>query len=71
MNLDPNTNAEKNTIENMMVQLLYKNKPKSPTTEQLRKALEKYLGDLGEVPYVEPSGESSGDVSFSKGCRFV
>ena len=54
--------AEKNTIENMMVQLLFKNKPKSHTTEQLRKALEKYLGGLGEVPYVEPSGESSGNM---------
>lgn len=62
MDLDPNKNAGENTIENMMVQLLFKNKPKHPTTEQLRKALEKYLGDSGEAPYVGPSGESSGDM---------
>ena len=62
MDPDLNKNTEENTIETMMVQLLFKNKPKSPTTEQLRKALEKYLGDLGEVPYVEPSAESTGDM---------
>ena len=46
----------------MMVQLLFRQRPKSPTAQQLRKALEKYLGDLGEVPYVEPSMESTGDI---------
>jgi len=54
--------AEKNTTEAMMVQLLFRQRPKSPTAQQLRKALEKYLGDLGEVPYVEPSMESTGDI---------
>ena len=53
-------NQEKeNDIQIMMVQLLFNKKPQSPTADQLRKALEKYLGDLGEVPYVEPSKESS------------
>ena len=60
--MDPIINAEGNTTGIMMVQLLFKNKPKSTTAEQLRKTLEKYLGDLGEVPYVEPSAESSGDM---------
>lgn len=55
-------NTQENNIEMMMVQLLFKSKPQSPTTEQLRKALEKYLGDLGEVPYVEKSKESKGDM---------
>ena len=48
--------------EIMMVQLLFKSKPNSPTTEQFRKALEKRFGDLGEIPYVEPSKKSSGDM---------
>mgnify|MGYP004445213703 FL=1 len=49
-------------IEPMMVQLLFKNKPQSPTFEQLKQALEKYLGDLGEVPFFESSDESSSDM---------
>lgn len=53
---------QENKIEMMMVQLLFKNKPQSPSAEQLRTALEKYLGDLGEVPYAEPSEKSSGDM---------
>ena len=54
--------TEKNTTEAMMVQLLFRHRPKSPTTKQLREALEKYLGDLGEVPYGEASMESTGDM---------
>ena len=54
--------AENNTAEAMMVQLLFRQRPKSPTAKQLRKALVKYLGDLGEVPYAEPSMESTGDI---------
>ena len=55
-------NAEENKIEIMMVQLLFRQKPKSPTTAQMRAALERYLGDLGEVPYAETSKESTGDM---------
>ena len=55
-------NAEENKIEIMMVQLLFQQKPKSPTTAQMRAALERYLGDLGEVPYAETSKESTGDM---------
>ena len=37
-------NDEKESkIEIMMVQLLFKNKPKSPKTEELRNAFEKYI----------------------------
>ena len=50
-------NAEENKIEIMMVQLLFKQKPKSPTTTQMREALERYMGDLGEIPYAETSKE--------------
>ena len=46
----------------MMVQLLIKNKPKSPKTEELRSTFEKYIGDLGEIPYAETSKESTGDM---------
>ena len=46
----------------MMVQLLFKNKPKSPKTEELRSTFEKYMGDLGEIPYAETSKESTGDM---------
>ena len=53
---------EDNHLEMMMVQLLFKEKPQSPTTEQVRKALEKQFGDLGETPYVETSKESTGDM---------
>ena len=56
-------NDEKESkIEIMMVQLLFKNKPKSPKTEELRNAFEKYIGDLGEIPYAETSNESNGDM---------
>ncbi len=51
-----------NKIEIMMIQLLFKNKPESPTTEQFRNALEKRFGDLGDVPYAETAKESSGDM---------
>lgn len=51
-----------NKIEIMMIQLLFKNKPASPTTEQFRNALEKRFGDLGDVPYAETARESSGDM---------
>ena len=44
--------------EMMMVQLLFREKPKSASVEEIRAALEKRLGSLGEVPYVEPSKES-------------
>lgn len=54
--------SEENKIEIMMVQLLFKSKPQSPTTEQFRAALEKHFGDLGETPYVEPSKDSTGDM---------
>lgn len=53
---------KENKIGIMMVQLLFKNKPKSPKTEELRSALEKYAGDLGEIPYAETSKESTGDM---------
>lgn len=46
----------------MMVQLLFKGKPMSPTAEQFRTALEKRLGDLGEMPYAETARESAGDM---------
>ena len=51
-----------NKIEIMMVQLMFKNKPQSPTTEQFRNALEKRFGDLGDVPYAETAKESKGDM---------
>ena len=53
---------KENKIEIMMVQLLFKNKPKSSKTEELRSALEKYAGDLGEIPYAETAKESKGDM---------
>ena len=56
------TQEKENDIQIMMVQLLFNNKPQTPTSDQLRKALEKNLGDLGEIPYVEPSKESTGDM---------
>ena len=59
---NPEENLEENKIEIMMVQLLFRQKPKSPTTTQMREALERYLGDLGEIPYVETSKESTGDM---------
>ena len=49
-------------IEIMMVQLLFKDKPKSPKTEELRSVFEKYIGELGEIPYAETSKESTGDM---------
>ncbi len=49
-------------IEIMMVQLLFINKPQTPTTEQFRSALEKRFGDLGDTPVAEPSKESTGDM---------
>lgn len=48
--------------EMMMVQLLFREKPKSASIEEIRAALEKRLGSLGEVPYVEPSKESKADL---------
>ena len=57
MNNEVDTN-----MEIMMVQLLFNSKPKSPTADKVKKALEKYLGDLGEIPYAEPSKISSGDM---------
>lgn len=54
--------AQESKIEIMMVQLLFKQKPKSPTTAQMREALERYLGDLGEISYAETSKESTGDM---------
>ena len=55
-------NENANKIEIMAVQLLFEKRPKSPTTEQVRQALENYLGDLGEVPYAQPSEKSNGDM---------
>lgn len=51
-----------NNIEIMMIQLLFKSKPSSPSTSQMRNALEKRFGDLSDVPYAETSKESSGDM---------
>lgn len=51
-----------NKIEIMMIQLLFDQKPSSPSTEQMRKALEKRFGDLGDTPYAETAKESSGDM---------
>ncbi len=48
--------------EMLIVELLFKEKPKSATVEEIRAALEKRLGSLGEVPYVEPSKNSSADL---------
>lgn len=48
--------------EMMMVQLLFREKPKSATVEEIRAALEKRLGSLGDIPYVEPSKESRADL---------
>lgn len=48
--------------EMMMVQLLFREKPKSASVEEIRAALEKRLGSLGEVPYVEPSENSKADI---------
>ena len=36
--------------EMLMVQLLFRDKPKSATVEEIRAALEKRAGSLGEVP---------------------
>ena len=54
--------AEINTTEAMMVQLLFRHRPKSPTAGQLREALRKYLGDLEEIPYAEPDEKSTADM---------
>lgn len=51
-----------NNIGIMMIQLMFKNKPQSPTTEQFRNALEKRFGDLGDLPYAETAKESKGDM---------
>lgn len=48
--------------EAMMVQLLFREKPKSATVEEIRAALEKRVGSLGDIPYVEPSKESRADL---------
>lgn len=56
--------SEKREIQMMMVQLLFKNKPQTPSTDTLRSALEKYLGDLGNVPYAEPSQDMNNGVMF-------
>ena len=49
-------------IEIMMVQLLFKNRPETPSAEQFRAALEKQFGDLGDMPQAEPSEGSKGDM---------
>ena len=54
--------TQENKIEMMMVELMFKSRPQTPTTDRFRKALEKYLVDLGEVPYAETSKESNGDM---------
>ena len=51
-----------NKIGIMMIQLLFKNKPEPPAAEQLRNALEKRFGDLGDLPFAETAKESSGDM---------
>ena len=51
-----------NNIGMMMIQLMFKNMPQSPTTEQFRNALEKRFGDLGDLPYAETAKESKGDM---------
>ncbi len=48
--------------EMLVVQLLFKEKPKSATVEEIRAALEKRLGSLGDIPYVEPSKDSKADL---------
>ncbi|MBR5974427.1 MAG: DUF4261 domain-containing protein [Clostridiales bacterium] len=55
-------NQSEKKIEMMMVQLLFRTKPPTPTAEQFRDAMSKYFGDLGEAPYVEPSKDSTGDM---------
>ena len=51
-----------NNIGIMMIQLMFKNKPQSPTTEQFRNALEKRFGNLGDLPFAETAKESKGDM---------
>ncbi len=60
--LDQDLNENEPRPEMMMVQLLFREKPKSASVENIRAALEKRLGSLGEVPYVEPSKESRADL---------
>ncbi|MBO4928453.1 MAG: hypothetical protein J5379_09435 [Clostridiales bacterium] len=55
-------NQKENKIELMMVQLLFRTKPPTPTAERFRDAMTKYFGDLGDAPYVEPSKNSTGDM---------
>ncbi|MBP3792611.1 MAG: DUF4261 domain-containing protein [Ruminococcus sp.] len=49
-------------IEIMMIQLLFRSKPASPSVKQMRNALVKRSGDLGDLPCAQPSKESSGDM---------
>ncbi len=56
--------------EMLMVQLLFKEKPKSATVEQLRAALEKRLGSLGDVPYVEPLKLSKADLVMLPATKY-
>ena len=51
-----------NNTGTMMIQLMFNNKPQSPTTEQFRNALEKRFGDLGDWPYPQTAKENNGDT---------
>lgn len=53
---------QENKIEIMMVQLLFNKKPQTPSADQLKAALEKYLDTPGEVPYIEPSEKTTGEM---------
>lgn len=64
-----NENEVKNTAEDdemrpqmMIVSLLFREKPQALSVEGIRAALEKRLGSLGDVPYVEPSVSSKADM---------
>lgn len=53
---------QENKIEIMMVQLLFNKKPQTPSADQLKAALEKYLDTQEEVPYIEPSEKTTGEM---------
>ena len=53
---------QENKIEIMMVQLLFNKKPQTPSADQLKSALEKYLDTPEEVPYIEPSEKTTGEM---------
>lgn len=57
-----NRKKKKETLPTMpqpiLIQLLFREMPKAAAVEEIRTALEKRIGSLGEVPYAEPSDKS-------------